>query len=74
MVGTNTDSVIWVAGEDTGRDASGATAAVPTPFFQSTATTAPTAVGDAGGSNIFIASNDDLYFWNGTAWVGPYTT
>jgi len=26
----NSDSVIWVAGEATGRDASGATAAIPT--------------------------------------------
>lgn len=74
MTGTNTDSVIWVAGETTGHNQNGGTAAIPTPFYQSTATTAPTAFGDGHGSNIFIASNDNLYFWNGTEWLGPYTT
>lgn len=73
MSSTNTPSVRWVVGETTGQNDSG-TAALPTPFFQSTATTAPTAFDDGGGANIFLASNDDLYLWNGTAWVGPYTT
>ena len=74
MTGTNTDSVIWVAGEASGYDQSGATAALPSPVFHSTATTVPTAAGDGGGSNIFITSDDDLYYYDGAAWVGPYAT
>jgi hypothetical protein len=74
MSGTNTDSVIWVAGEAAGHDGNGATAALPTPFFISTATSAPTSFGEGEGHNIFVASNDDVYLWDGTAWLGPYTT
>ncbi len=74
MTGISAESTIWVAGETTGKDETGASVAVPTPFYVSTATTAPTAAGDGNGSNIFITSDDSLYLWNGSAWVGPYTT
>ena len=75
MTGITSESTIWVAGEASGKDETGATVDAPTSaFFVSTATTAPTSLADAGGRNVFVASNDDLYVWNGAAWVGPYST
>lgn len=72
MAGTNTDSVIWVAGESVGYDGSGGTAAVPAgPIFHATDTTVPTA--SPFGYSVHITSDDDLYLWDASAWVGPYS-
>jgi hypothetical protein len=73
MASTNTPSVRWVVGETTGLDENNETAPLPTPFFQATNTTVPTAA-PAGGANVHITSDDDVYLWNGTEWVGPYVT
>jgi hypothetical protein len=75
MSGITSESTIWVAGEASGKDETGATVDAPTSaFFVSTATAAPTTLADAEGHNVFIASNGDLYAWDGAAWIGPYTT
>lgn len=72
MSSTNTPSVRWVVGDTEGLNENNETVPVPTPFYQATNTTVPTAA--PAGANIHITSDDDLYFWNGEEWVGPYST
>lgn len=74
MSSTNTPSTRWVVGETSGLNAEGETVGLPSAVFHATATTVPTAADDGGGSNVFITSDDDLYYWDGDAWVGPYST
>lgn len=74
MSGTNTDSVIWVAGEAAGKNGRGGTAAIPTPFYppfyQATNTTVPT--GTSTNGNVHITSASGVYLYNGSDWVGPF--
>lgn len=75
MASTNSNSVRWVVGESTGLDGNNATASVPEAaafgVFQATNTTVPTAAPD-NGVLVHITSDDEVYFWNSTDWVGPY--
>lgn len=71
MASTNSDSLIWVAGETTGTTGVGGTAvAPPVPYVVSTSSTAPT---DAPDGLPFYLADEDFYLWDGAAWVGPYS-
>lgn len=76
MASTNSDSLIWVVGEATGRNGLGGTALAPSEayggVFFATNTTVPTAA--PFGYNAHVTSDGDRYEWNGDEWVGPYVT
>lgn len=69
-VDTTDTSVIWAPGDTSGHFVSGATAAIPeSKFVVQTATAAPTA---APSGNRVVLVSDDLYYWDGDEWFGPY--
>ncbi len=76
MASTNSDSVIWVVGEADGVTGEGVATDAPAAafggVFYATATTVPTA--EPFGYTEHVTSAGDRYGWDGTQWVGPYTT
>lgn len=67
----NSDSVIWVVGDTTGRAPGGTAAAIPGSNDPIVASGAPS--GAPNGSPIYVDNvNDDLYVWAEDAWKGPY--
>lgn len=71
MATDNTDtSVIWGPGDAVGHNPGGATVSIPeSKFVVQTATAAPTA---APAGNRAVLFSDDLYYWDGDEWFGPY--
>jgi len=83
MAGFSNNATFWNVGEGTGRNgASGGTALSPTASVAiSVSAVAVIGSGSAtptaapSGAPFYIDTDtDDLLAWNGTAWVGPYST
>lgn len=73
MASTNSPSVRWVVGDTQGLDENNEVVDVPSGHvYQATNTTVPTAA--RSGAVVHITSDDDVYYWNGDEWVGPYTS
>ena len=73
MATDNTDnSVIWAPGDSAGHHPGGATAAIPvSKYVVPTGSALSTAV---PSENLVQFVNTDLYWFNGTSWLGPYST